>query len=100
MNQVAARVAAFIPLALLLVLGLAAPGYFDPLSTQPPSIVGIPLGQVLLAAAVVWMVIGAIAIWFTRSQAAQLAILFFFTFPSLFVVIMAPALILIMQNLG
>ena len=96
----AIRLAAFTPLWVQLVVPLAGPTYFEPMFFHPPEMFGIPLGVVLGAVQMGWMLIGVAIVWNCRSAARDALALVFFTLPSTLAVILAPAIILILQNLG
>ena len=94
------RVFAFLPLIVLAVVQVASTDFVQPMFSEPPSILGIPLGVVVGAVAFVWMLIGAAMLWNAQSTWRVMLALIVFTFPATFVVIYGPAVILIMQNLG
>jgi hypothetical protein len=96
----ATRITAFTPLWVLIVALVASPRFFPPMFAKPPEILGIPLGLVLDAIAMVWMLIGVVLIWDARSRLVEALVLFWFTIPATLVVVFSPALILIMQNLA
>jgi hypothetical protein len=96
---VPARITAFTPLWVLIVATVASPTYFQPMFAEPPSLLGIPLGVVVDAIAMVWMLIGVVLIWDARSSLVEALVLIFFTFPATLLVVLSPAVILIMQNL-
>jgi hypothetical protein len=91
---------AFTPLVVVVLVSLFARTYFGRSSEEPPSIVGIPLGVAVQGLALLWMLIGVVAIWDARSRAVELASLLVFTIPATIVTIFWPAIILIVQNLG
>jgi hypothetical protein len=96
----ATRITAFTPLWVLIVASVASPTFFPQMFAKPPEIVGIPLGFVIDAIAMVWMLIGVVLIWDARSRLVEALVLFWFTIPATLVVVFSPALILIMQNLA
>ena len=93
------RFTAFTPLWVLIIASVASPKFFDPLFSKPPDWLGIPLGVVVEAIAMVWMLMGVVLIWDARSRLVESLALFFFTIPATFLVVFSPAVILIMQNL-
>ena len=96
----ATRITAFTPLWVLIVASVASPTFFGPMFAKPPDWLGIPLGVVMDAIAMVWMLIGVALIWDARSRLVEALVLFWFTIPATLVVVFSPALILIMQNLA
>ena len=94
------RTLSLIPFGEALLLAVFARSYFPPLLSKPPDIVGIPLGIVLEAIILAWAALGARVIWTTRSQAMATLALVTTTGPAVPLLLLAPALILIMQNLA
>ena len=94
------RATAFTPLIVGTILFLAPTRYFDPMFAKPPDMLGVPLGVVALALAGIWMLIGVAIVWNARSRITEMLALMLFTIPATILVILGPALILIMQNLG
>jgi hypothetical protein len=91
---------ALLPVWLFLFLLVVAPAFLSPLRLNPPSMLGLPLGAVLVAAGLAWSVLGATVIATTTSWAVRLFASVVFTLPALFVVILAPAVVLILSHLG
>ena len=85
---------------MLIITTIASPTYFGPLFAKPPDFLGIPFGVVIDAIAMLWMLIGVVLIWDTRSSIVQGLVSFFFTIPATMVVVLSPAVVLILQNLG
>ena len=98
-SRIPVRIAAFTPLWVLIIASVALPSFSNPIFAKPPEILGVPLGVVMDAIAMVWMLIGVIVIWDARSRLVDALLLTFFTIPATLLVVLAPALILIMQNL-
>lgn len=96
----ATRITAFTPLWVLIVASVASPTFFDPMFAKPPDWLGIPLGVVIDAIAMVWMLIGVVLVWDARSRVVEVLVLTLFTFPATILVVFSPAVILIMQNLA
>jgi hypothetical protein len=99
-GRIATRLTAFTPLWVLLIVSVLSPSFSHSFFTKPPDWLGIPLGVVVDAAEMVWMLIGVVLVWDTRSLLVRSFALVFFTIPATFAVILAPALILIAQNLS
>lgn len=91
---------ALLPLWLLLFLSLAAPGFMDPMFANPPAVVGLPAGIVLLALAMAWMAIGVALILSTWSALGWAVAIVLFMVPAMAAVILGPAVILIALNLA
>jgi len=93
-------VVALTPIWMLLALLVLRPGFFDPIFDNPPGIAGMPAGALIMAVGLVWGLIGARLMRSRRSDAGALLTLLAFATPATFAVILGPALILIVQNLG
>lgn len=93
-------VLAFLPLWILLFQLFAVPGFMDPVFASPPGIAGLPAGIGFLAIALLLTGLGAWALRRTSSRAAAILALAFLTLPAAAIVILAPAAVLIVQNLA
>jgi hypothetical protein len=96
-----ARISTLAPFALALYLDLR----YSPLTgtgifSKPPELVGLPAGVWLQISVLSWAAVGAWIVWTTRSRLASALGLFLFTLPSVFGLVLLPAIILIWQNLG
>lgn len=89
---------ALVPFWFALLLVLIAPGFMEPLFTVPPAILGFPAGLMVLGAAFAWMAIGVAIVASTTSFALRIIGLLAFAVPATVLVILAPAGILIIQN--
>jgi hypothetical protein len=96
----AARIASLAPFFLAVVLQLFAPRYFQPMFTDPTAIMGLPLGAIVGALTLAWAALGALIVWTTHSRLAAALSLAFLSVPSMLALILGPAVILIVQNLG
>ena len=90
-SSTALVVASFVPLGFAIVLGIVAPGFYDPLLDDRVNIFGAPAlvpfaGALLLLLAIDFLVIG-----FVRSSFIQGLILALTTTAGVFLVILAPA---------
>ncbi len=87
-------VAASVPVILWVALWFVAPGFMEPVLINPPAVLGLPGGVVLMAFA------GGMALfgWLVARRAPTLGIglgaLTFLSIPALVLIVMAPALIL------
>jgi hypothetical protein len=88
-----------LPMWLLALFLLFAPGFMDPVFLSPPSVVGLPFGLVVLALALGWMAIGVIGLLRTSSTAAAIVLFGLFTVPPMMLLCLTPALILVVVNL-
>lgn len=89
-----------LPLVLLVVLSAAAPGFLDPAFANPPAVLGLPAGVVILIAALAWSAVGLlIAGRRPASTGALLISLVVFVGPATIAVVLTPALVLILQNI-
>ena len=96
----AARLSSLTPFLLAVALQLFAPAYCRAMLARPPEILGIPLGVVVGALILAWAAFGSLIVWTTRSRLFATLALGFLTIPSIFAMILGPAVILILQNLG
>src|SRR6266508_1539144 len=85
-----------IPLWILLVLLIAAPESIEPLGANPPAIIGLPLGIVLVGTALAVMAVGVVVIRLTSSNVVALVAFVCLTLPAAVVVAMAPTLLLLL----
>lgn len=88
------------PLWVLLIFALAAPGYLDPMFANPPAIAGLPTGVFVLGFAIALMAAG---VWLLRrsgSDAGALLAFLAFTLPGTLLILLGPAVILIIVNLA
>lgn len=88
------------PLALLLLMYAGSPRFFPPLGYQPATWLGISLGDLLMAGAVAWGLLGGVVVARSRKPYAFAIGFLLFTIPACFVILLGPAIILILQNLG
>lgn len=90
----------FMPLWVLLIFAVTAPGFMDPLFANPPSVIGLPAGILIVAVAMLLMLAG---VWLLRRPATDLTtVLAFllFTIPATLLILLGPAVILIIVNLA
>lgn len=86
------------PLWILPILLITVPGFMDPMFASPPTVLGLPAGIWILVTAMILMSVGAPVIRRASPRVALLAFLLL-TVPSLVLLVMGPAMILITQNL-
>ena len=96
---VTARIASLVPFFVAIALQLAAPRFTEGLLMPPPDIPGIPTGAILGALVLGWAAFGALVVWTTGSRLAAALALGLLTLPSMFGLILGPAMLLILQNL-
>ncbi len=99
-TQAPRMVLAFLPLWILLFQLFAVRGFMDPVFASPPGIAGLPAGIGLLAIALLLMGLGVGVLRHTSSRMAAILAFAFLTLPAAAIVILAPAAILIVQNLA
>lgn len=83
--------------AILLVL---APKFFAGVLMNPPALLGLPLGVVLLAIAAALTVLGFLAMRGSTSPIVSALAFAFLTLPAVFLVIFTPAVVMIGRNLA
>jgi hypothetical protein len=87
-----------LPLWILVFLLVAAPGFMDPVFDAGVTVAGIPAGMVVVVIGLIVMVVGVQILRRTSSWTSALLAFLCLTAPSTIVVVLAPAMILIVQN--
>lgn len=96
-----ARVASLLPFLVAIAIPvLNGQRLSSPMFTEPPVFAGLPPGIVVGALVIAWAAFGALVIWTTHSRLATTLALAFLTLPSMFAMILGPAIVLILENLG
>jgi len=90
---------ASLPFVLIVVAQLLAPGFMEPIFANPPKILRLPAGIVLLFAVAIWASLAFVVIRAFRFGLAIALALLVFTVPSIVAILYLPATILIVQNL-
>ena len=93
-------VIASIPFVLIVVAQIFAPGFLEPIFANPPDIVGLPAGIVMLFIAAIWASLAFVVIRANPSGWAIAVGLLVFTVPAILAIIYIPATILIVLNLN
>ena len=99
-SRLGTRLASFTPLAVVVVASVVSPTFFPPITARPPDWLTIPLGVVMEAIAMLWMLLGTVLVWNARSRTVEALALLLFTIPATLVAVFTPAIILISVNLG
>jgi hypothetical protein len=86
---------ALLPLWVLLVRSIVAPGANEPLFANPPAWYGFPFGVTMLAIALALMAIGVVVMARTTSMRSAIYVFAFITAPATALVVLAPAIILL-----
>jgi hypothetical protein len=90
---------ASLPFVLIVIALLVAPGFMEPIFANPPDILGLPAGVVLLFAVAIWACLAFVVIRAFRSGLGIALAVLVFTVPSIVAILYLPATILIVQNL-
>ena len=93
-------VTGFLPLGLFVVLLIVAPRFTDVLGDNPPALLGLPLGSVLMAVALAWSAVGLLLIVAAESRGLRIVAMVVFTLPALWLVIFAPAVVIVAKALA
>jgi hypothetical protein len=93
------RVATLMPFGLALAIQLLAGPTLSRPMFQQPAVAGIPLGLVVGGLVLAWAALGALVVWTTGSRAVATLAYVFITLPSMFAVVLGPAILLIIQKL-
>jgi hypothetical protein len=88
-----------IPLWILLVLLIGVPHLGEAIGANPPAVVGLPLGVVLVRAALALMVVGIQALRRASSERSALVAFIGLTLPSAIIVALAPLFVLLIQSM-
>jgi hypothetical protein len=99
LQRVAVAVAS-VPVILFAGLWAMAPGYMEPVTLNPPAVLGLPMGVVIVAFAGFMAVFGWLVARRTQSLGIALGALAFLTIPALLLILMAPALILFVVEIA
>jgi hypothetical protein len=89
-----------IPVWLFLYLAAAVPRFLDPLFEHRVAILGLPLGIVLVAVAMLWTGAGLVALRARRSMLGASVTLLLFAAPASLIVLLAPAMVLAMAAIN
>ena len=88
-----------LPFVLWVFLTVAAPGFMDPIYSNPPAIAGLPAGIVILGGAFLVAGLGVLIADRTRSDLVAFLAFLFLSCPAMAVIILASPIVLIVQNL-
>jgi hypothetical protein len=75
-----------------------APGYLDPMLSNPPGVLGLPLGVVVLFVAGILTILGAMVVR-RGGEVARVAAFGTLTIPAVLLVVLGPAVLLALLNL-
>jgi hypothetical protein len=95
-----ASIIATVPMILWAALAAFAPGFVDPVFMNPPAMLGLPAGVVIIAFAMAIAFLGLLLVRRARTVGVVLGTLVFLTIPALLLLLLAPALILVVANLA
>lgn len=99
-RQRAAVVIASVPLIALPAVWVVAPAFLEPVGFNPPAVLGLPMGVVLMALAGGMALVGWLLSRRTQSVRVALGAVAILTIPALILIVMTPALVLIIVNLA
>lgn len=91
---------ALLPLWVLTISVIAVPNAYEPVFANPPALLGLPLGFLLVAISLAVMVVGAVVMARTTSLRSAIYVLVFITAPSTALIVLAPAIILAIIRLS
>lgn len=89
---------ASLPFIVILATPIIAPGFFEPVSSNPPEILGLPAGIVILFLVATWASMAFLAIRMARSGVGIALALLVFTVPSIVAIVALPSMILAMLS--
>jgi hypothetical protein len=93
-------VIASLPFVLIVVAQVLAPGFLEPIFANPPEIVGLPAGIVMLFIAAIWASLAFVVIRANPSGLGMAVGLLVFTVPAILAILFLPSTILIVLNLN
>ena len=91
---------ASMPFVLVVVGQVFAPGFLEPIFANPPDILGLPAGVVMLFVAAIWASLAFVVIRENPSGLGVALGLLVFTIPAILAIIFLPSTILIVLNLN
>ena len=86
-----------IPAWILLIAAVWSPTTIEPLGDNPPSIAGLPLGILIIAAALLLMTVGLLGLRGTSSATSMVVWLSISTAPSAALILVTPVLIRLLE---
>ena len=95
-----ATIVAATPLLTFALLSIVAPGFMDPVYSKPPEVIGVPGGVILILVACALAVLGMAVVRRSRSGIVGLLGIAFLSLPAWILIVLAPAAVLIVQNLA
>jgi hypothetical protein len=99
--QRVAAVVASVPVVMLAALWIVAPGYMDTVGFNPPAVLGLPMGVVLVAFAGGMAVFGWLVARRAQTLGVALGAVAFLTIPAFLMIVLTPVLILfLVQTAG
>lgn len=99
--QRVAVVVASVPVVMLAALWIVAPGYMDTVGFNPPAVIGLPMGIVIVAFAGGMAVFGWLVARRAQTLGVALGAMAFLTIPAFLMIVLAPVLILfLVQTAG
>lgn len=93
------RIGALMPFVLALAIPLLAGPKFGGPMYSAPDVAGFPIPTAIGGLTLGWAAFGALVVWTTGSRLAATLAYVFVTVPSIFALILGPAVVLILQNL-
>ncbi len=91
---------AFTPLWTWIYAQFAWQTYFGGPLIEPIGPLGLPASVFFTGMVMLWMLVGVYALWAARSRRIAGVVYLVFTIPATFALIVGPAIVLIIQNLG
>jgi ABC-type transport system involved in cytochrome c biogenesis permease subunit len=89
-----------LPVWMTAILLVVAPKFFGGVLLNPPAMLGLPVGVVLLAIAAALTALGFLAMRGSTSPIVSALAFTFLTLPAVFLVIFTPAVVMIGRNLA
>ena len=91
---------ALLPVWVFLARAVVVPDASEPIFANPPAMLGLPVGLVLLAFSFVLMAVGVVVTAKATSRKSAIYAIAFLTAPSTALLVLAPAIILLIVSLS
>lgn len=90
---------ASLPFFVLVVLNVLAPEFMEPVYLNPPAILGLPAGIIVLLLASIWAALAFVVVRAAKSGVGVAVAILVFTIPAIVAMVRIPATILMLLNL-
>lgn len=92
-------VAALLPALIVPLLLFLAPHFLDRMFHKAPTVLGLPIGAVIISLSAGWYAVGVVLIRMASWSGPRLLAFLVFVVPATLAVVLGPAMVLILENL-